>query len=735
MIVQAMGCTDCSESYRPKEYVTEGQPWDPVSAVTCSLVGDISNIAMGIADFPRELFKSRPKSKREDSSTTAGKDGSTSKESLPLSKASTQNLAASAGESVRSTSPSGNRSLAERPVTSPTDPSKDTPAAEPTGTTSGESSRTPVETPTSPQGRPQSPLSSVFSDPPTITTETDVTRPDSLLSPRETRSTSPAPSQDRLTPKPDDKARPQRSPSPAARSMEGQFERAMAAGDSVERVVSTGVKSPMNFCLGLAKGFRNMPRLYNDDTVRPVEKVTDLPSGIKVAGKEFALGFYDGISGLATQPLRGAEKEGAVGLVKGFGKGIGGLVLKPAAGESPLIEQESEEADMIQAVWSIPAYTMQGMHASIRNVFASSVENYIIASRILQGEDDIEYSTHEEQDDVLARWKRVQFELRKWHALRLKEEKEKGRGASPVLGSPGNDNQDQFAPPKTGFFNTLGMSFDERKALHARKAAWKKAHVETRVPTDVASRTGSASRTETSSTYSAEEDAEFERAIQASVRETSNGNPDDDARIEDAIRASVNQVRSMGQGLPGAKAETHEDEDLSITDEEYQQLIEKAIHQSMSAQDLREDPLGSDDEDLKRVLEESKNPIVRGYGSDDDEDLKRVLEESKQPESAGQTGDDDEELRRAIEESMTAHKDEESKLQAAKTEEDIVLEYVKKQSLAEEEYRKQVAKGKGKATEGTHGDDDDEELKRVMEESLRLSGRSGEGSGAGSSRA
>lgn len=509
----------------------------------------------------------------------------------------------------------------------------------------------------------------------------------------------------------------------------------MAAGDSVERVVSTGVKSPMNFCLGLAKGFRNMPRLYNDDTVRPVEKVTDLPSGIKVAGKEFALGFYDGISGLATQPLRGAEKEGAVGLVKGFGKGIGGLVLKPAAGESPLIEQESEEADMIQAVWSIPAYTMQGMHASIRNVFASSVENYIIASRILQGEDDIEYSTHEEQDDVLARWKRVQFELRKWHALRLKEEKEKGRGASPVLGSPGNDNQDQFAPPKTGFFNTLGMSFDERKALHARKAAWKKAHVETRVPTDVASRTGSASRTETSSTYSAEEDAEFERAIQASVRETSNGNPDDDARIEDAIRASVNQVRSMGQGLPGAKAETHEDEDLSITDEEYQQLIEKAIHQSMSAQDLREDPLGSDDEDLKRVLEESKNPIVRGYGSDDDEDLKRVLEESKQPESAGQTGDDDEELRRAIEESMTAHKDEESKLQAAKTEEDIVLEYVKKQSLAEEEYRKQVAKGKGKATEGTHGDDDDEELKRVMEESLRLSGRSGEGSGAGSSRA
>jgi hypothetical protein len=30
--------------------------------------------------------------------------------------------------------------------------------------------------------------------------------------------------------------------------------------------------------------------------------------------------------------LKGAEKEGAAGLLKGIGKGIGGLVLKPGAG-------------------------------------------------------------------------------------------------------------------------------------------------------------------------------------------------------------------------------------------------------------------------------------------------------------------------------------------------------------------------------------------------------------------
>lgn len=94
-------------------------------------------------------------------------------------------------------------------------------------------------------------------------------------------------------------------------------------GRGVERIVSTGVRSPMNFCLGLAKGFRNIPRLYNDETVRPVEKVTDFNSGLKVATRELGLGFYDGIAGLITQPLRGAEKEGAGGLLKGFGKGFG----------------------------------------------------------------------------------------------------------------------------------------------------------------------------------------------------------------------------------------------------------------------------------------------------------------------------------------------------------------------------------------------------------------------------
>lgn len=50
-------------------------------------------------------------------------------------------------------------------------------------------------------------------------------------------------------------------------------------------------------------------------------------------GQGFGYGLFDGITGLVTQPIEGAKKEGAAGFVKGFGKGIGGVVLKPGAGK------------------------------------------------------------------------------------------------------------------------------------------------------------------------------------------------------------------------------------------------------------------------------------------------------------------------------------------------------------------------------------------------------------------
>lgn len=126
----------------------------------------------------------------------------------------------------------------------------------------------------------------------------------------------------------------QKSSSQSNFDLETALGAGIETGKNLSRVVETGVKTPMNFCMSLAKGFRNAPKLYNDDTVRKPEKITGLGSGVMLAGKEFGLGLYDGITGLATQPYKGAQKEGVTGFIKGFAKGIGGIVLKPQAGKS-----------------------------------------------------------------------------------------------------------------------------------------------------------------------------------------------------------------------------------------------------------------------------------------------------------------------------------------------------------------------------------------------------------------
>lgn len=462
------------------------------------------------------------------------------------------------------------------------------------------------------------------------------------------------------------------------------------------------MKTPMNFCMGLARGFRNAPRLYNDDTVRPQEKVTDFASGLKVAGKEFGLGFYDGISGLVTQPLKGAQKEGSAGLFKGFAKGIGGLVLKSGA-----------------AVWSLPAYSMQGIYAEIRNQFTRSSINYIITSRVLEGREQLHSASAEEQKDIIMRFRARSGELKGFYNLKQKERK--SAQDLGITGDPYRDEDEDAStgpPPKTGFLQTRNMSYDERKKLHEQKDQWKKKQAEG------LHKSGSGD----SGSNAAMEHEEFEKAIRASVAQTSKGDRDEDAKVEQAIRASVREMRRIAESRdfkkpildprdaaggsnqaatnPEHTSTEATDEDLTnITDEEYQSLIEEAVRRSLAAHG--ETGHGA-------------------HGGADEEQLRRAIEESHMTARAPGVVDDEDAIRRAMEESERAHKEQ---LEKEKTEEEIVMEFVKKQSLAEEEFRRSKAKGKG-VDSGVEGEDD-EELKRALEESLRMSGREGGPSGSG----
>nr|POE48635.1 isoform 2 of sterol 3-beta-glucosyltransferase ugt80a2 [Quercus suber] len=156
------------------------------------------------------------------------------------------------------------------------------------------------------------------------------------------------------------------------------------------------VLSPMELSVSFTKGFHNVPKLWGDDTVRPQEQVTDLKSGLKAVGREFGFGWYDGVTGMVTQPWQGARKEGASGFLKGVGKGIGGFVKKPGA-----------------ALCGVLGHTMKGVHKEVQKMFGSNVQNYIVASRAAQGYEEWLQSSDAERQDVVDRWKRIQKYLKK----------------------------------------------------------------------------------------------------------------------------------------------------------------------------------------------------------------------------------------------------------------------------------------------------------------------------------
>jgi len=278
---------------------------------------------MGVADFPIEIFRAvkTATKKKEESKETSG-SGEDSELTSPLGSASVSASASksdlhldTATDSTDSGSKHDSSSSASTPKTSLDSAVRD-------------SARSPTATPltsTSSFGRGSGSLREALRG--TLTRSRSGSRERGSMSRSDSKDRKPG----------------SRSGSPFRRETKEfdpsqlTLENASRAGKGIQRIVAAGMKSPMDFTLGIARGFHNAPKLYGDDTVRPHEKVTDFQSGLKAAGKEFGYGLYDGITGLVTQPLRGAEKEGAAGLVKGIGKGIGGLILKPGAGKSNLL--------------------------------------------------------------------------------------------------------------------------------------------------------------------------------------------------------------------------------------------------------------------------------------------------------------------------------------------------------------------------------------------------------------
>ncbi|KIW26068.1 uncharacterized protein PV07_09196 [Cladophialophora immunda] len=128
---------------------------------------------------------------------------------------------------------------------------------------------------------------------------------------------------------------------------------------------------PLQMWNALALGFHNAPRLYGDKTVRPSPQgINGFRTGLRVAGKEFWLGIYDGVTGVVRIPYLEVQEDGLSALPKSVARGIGGLVLKPVSG-----------------VLGLGAYTAKGVHNSVRRRVRDTqkTERWIRQARVAQG--------------------------------------------------------------------------------------------------------------------------------------------------------------------------------------------------------------------------------------------------------------------------------------------------------------------------------------------------------------
>jgi UDP:flavonoid glycosyltransferase YjiC (YdhE family) len=597
--------------FRCREYEVDDGPLDPITGGATSIIGTASTMMMGFADMPIETLKAlriHPDATKKKPKPAKGAEQS-----------------AGSGEGANG-KPSTERSDSSNDATTPG--KETTPSASRSGSTFNfQESLAKIQSPSASRSGSMT---------------------GSLAAGQNDSERSRSPSQGR---KPDD---PKVSKDPRK-----YMETAMGSAEGLQRIVGAGFKSPMDFTMNLSKGFRNAPKLYGDDSVRKPEKVTDFKSGIRAAGREFGFGMYDGITGLVTQPMKGAQKEGAAGFIKGIGKGIGGIALKPGA-----------------AVFGIPGYTMQGVYKEMQKQMGSSVQNYIIAARTAQGYEEWSGASAEERLDVVRRWQLLEQQLRK------------KRNADDVV-------KEIFEEAR-------------RKRMEGLPQGGRS--------------TGAGGQFASTSTQQAPDPNALEAAIRESIRQTSRGNPEEDAAIERAIRVSMSELaRQSGAAKPqdndgealrkAMAASTQESSRQEYQGSEHDDELERALANSLKEQRRQYDHENDDDndEEYQEALRQSQQAASNaGEGSSS-------APAYDQGHLGGTTREQYEQSSASKGEKSQQEQDEE-RIVMEYVKKQSMLEQQHQSGKKGEGSSGTGAGGKGSREEE---DDDDEELRRAMEESLR----------------
>jgi len=279
---------------------------------------------------------------------------------------------------------------------------------------------------------------------------------------------------------------------------------------------------------------------------------------------------------------------------------------------------------------------MKGIHREIQKLQVSDVDKFIIGSRIAIAEAEFQQSSPQLQQQTIDRWHELSLDKFK----RVSDKRASSAGflsRSQKLKGKGRESPEVETAPQS----TIG-NFD---------------------------------------------DEELEKAIKESVKITSNGDSREDEMVERAIRASIAE-------LQGRSVSTHEVVG-SNSEESEEEAYQRAIRASAAEAERSNGKNVPNDLILGEALRNSSLEEDSGHNTQidtQDEELERALRESVRGEKApareySDTQDDagDSELQRAIEESKQLEIERELR---RKAEEEVVMEYVKKASLEEQEYER-----------------------------------------------
>ncbi|KAL5336878.1 hypothetical protein BJX70DRAFT_262072 [Aspergillus crustosus] len=180
-----------------------------------------------------------------------------------------------------------------------------------------------------------------------------------------------------------------------------------------KRILNWAILIPTDITLSFSKEFHNAPKLYHDPMVRETPTVRGVKGGLRAAGTEFTQEFCQGVTGLVTQPRHGRREAGTKGMIKGVGKGIGGMFLKPAAGIFLRYQRNRYSRNSLSnrtraGLWGLAGYPLDGVHKSLRNSLSRSKMRDILASRIRQGLGEMLAASPDERAAVIRWWNEIQ---------------------------------------------------------------------------------------------------------------------------------------------------------------------------------------------------------------------------------------------------------------------------------------------------------------------------------------